>query len=100
MGTLKVSRLSDAEICALYASGQGRVEIGLRAGLSEPAIKAILLRNGVVLRTPTEARQLAADRRTRWRLLPRDRVAVASVRSSRDPVRGPTNSRKASAAPG
>jgi hypothetical protein len=65
MGTFRRSRLTDSGICRLYASGHSRREIALRAELYDAEVVAVLVANGMTLRTQEEARDLARASRKR-----------------------------------
>ena len=63
MGTWRRQKISDEEICRRYQAGEGRVAIGLRAGLWDQEVVAVLQRHGVTLRTMKEAAVLAGEQR-------------------------------------
>lgn len=63
MGSVKVSRLSDAEICARYRDGECRTMLALRARVPDYRITEILQASGVRIRGPNEALRLALSQR-------------------------------------
>jgi hypothetical protein len=65
MGSLRRQRISDAGICRLYRNGESRAAICLAAGLYDAELVALLVRNGVPIRTQGEARDLARASRLR-----------------------------------
>lgn len=65
MGTRRRQKISDAGICRLYGKGEPRYLIGLAADLHDAEVVDVLIRNGVRLRTPDEARLLAQAARAR-----------------------------------
>lgn len=82
MGSLpRPPRLTEAEIVARYEAGEGRGMIGLRAGIPDHRVKAILEAAGVELRAPVEAQKLglaaARTRRSNSRRKPRPAYRAA-----------------------
>lgn len=67
MGSFRIPRLSEMEVCKLYAEGFSRTEIGWRGRLYDAEVLAILQANGVPLRSHADARALSAARRERTR---------------------------------
>jgi hypothetical protein len=66
MGTLRPVLMSNGEIAQRYLAGTPIGEIALRCSTSHAIIRAILVVQGVPIRSPAEVRQLAsADRRAR-----------------------------------
>lgn len=65
MGSVRRQRITDAGICRLYRNGEARGLIALRAGLYDAEVVAVLMRNGVPLRTQQEAAALAGAARRR-----------------------------------
>lgn len=64
MGTWRRQKISDEEIVRRYQEdGEGRVAIGLRAGLWDHEVVAVLQRHGVTIRTAKEAAALAGEQR-------------------------------------
>jgi hypothetical protein len=63
MGSVKISRLSDAEICERYRDGECRTMLALRAKVPDYRITEILTAHGVRLRGPNEALRLALKQR-------------------------------------
>lgn len=59
MGSLRIQRLTDAEILARYRAGESQGLIGLRARLSSARVRDILVHHGVRLRSSQEALRLA-----------------------------------------
>lgn len=68
MGTLFRPRLTDTQIVEEYNAGKTQAWLGLKARLSSVQVRAILVANGVRLRTSPEVRRLAVRARmhTRW----------------------------------
>jgi hypothetical protein len=54
MGSLRRQLISDAEICARFRSGEALATIGRRAGLWTSDLMALLIRNGMPMRSPAE----------------------------------------------
>lgn len=60
MGSLKVPRLSEAEIVTRYVAGEGRTMLALRAKMPDAWVREVLAFHGVELRTQAEAAKAAA----------------------------------------
>jgi len=65
MGSFRIPRLSEMEICKLYSEGFSRTELGWRSRQYDREIIEILQRNGVPLRTSADSQALARARRLR-----------------------------------
>lgn len=76
MGSRRTPRLSDSAVCRLYAGGEARFTLGMRAGLTDYELVALLRRNGIPLRDDAEARELATKSRARWKSTMRMRVRL------------------------
>jgi hypothetical protein len=62
MGSIKVPRLSEAEIVARYVAGEGRTMLALRAKMPDAWVREVLVFHGVELRTHAEATKAAGPR--------------------------------------
>lgn len=58
MGTFKVSRLSDEEVCARYAAGESRTLIALKCKMPDQHVRNVLLHYGIALRTPEQVKSM------------------------------------------
>ena len=67
MGTLKIQRLSDDEICQQYRDGASQGYLSLRARISCAKIRDILVTHGVRVRQSPEAIRLELRTRPRRR---------------------------------
>jgi hypothetical protein len=65
MGSLKIQRLSDAEICQQYRDGQSQGYLSLKARISTAAVRTILVAHGVRVRQSAEALRLSLRARPR-----------------------------------
>lgn len=63
MGTFKVSRLSDDEVCARYLAGESRTLIALRCRMPDQHVRDVLAHCGIPLRAPSEVRAMTAQAR-------------------------------------
>jgi hypothetical protein len=54
VGTYRRQLISDAEICQRFKAGEPLTTIGKRAGLWTSELHAVLVRNGMPMRTPAE----------------------------------------------
>jgi hypothetical protein len=86
MGTRRLQRIPDTEICRLYLANECRQLIGLRAGLYDKEVLAVLARNGVALRSREEAKALAAAAATRTRMKGTLRLKQRDPAVGSDPV--------------
>jgi hypothetical protein len=55
--------ISEADICQRYRAGEPLTAIGQRAGLWSSDLKALLVRNGMPMRTPAEINALKGRNR-------------------------------------
>jgi hypothetical protein len=64
MGTFpRVQKIPSEEIVRRYVDGEGRGVLGLRAGIGDGVICAILRAAGVELRTPSQVREAVSRSR-------------------------------------
>ena len=65
VGTFKIQRLTDDQIVSQYLAGETQGMLSLRARISQAAVRDILIRHGVRLRTSQETLRLTLRTR-KW----------------------------------
>lgn len=79
MGTRRVQRLSDSEICTAYRGGMSRYDICLRARIYDRELAEVLRRNGVALRGDAEWRAISEASRSAYRERRKAKFAVGAA---------------------